>query len=101
MNREETEAAIEVMQAWLDGAEIEERQADGGGWGEWSDRPLTEEGWYFNCENENRIKPKPREFWINLYREEGHSHTVWNSEGKARKYADTHVKRTIKVREVL
>ena len=61
MNREETAKAVEVMQAYVDGAEIESRdriiKADG--WGQ-----KSEPAWAWT-HREYRIKPKPREFWVN------------------------------------
>ena len=70
MNREDTKKAIEVMQAYVDGAEIETKyfgfsndehgQSDSA-WQKISGltRPV------FNWDAADyRIKPKPREFWI-------------------------------------
>lgn len=62
MNREDTKKAVAVMQAWLDGAEIQyrdrlyqEREFKGV-----AGTPL----WSWS-NNEYRIKPSPREFWVN------------------------------------
>jgi len=56
---EETKAAIEVMQAYADGAEVEfRRKSIGGIWDTCS--PC----WNWDT-LEYRIKPKPREIWVN------------------------------------
>ena len=95
MNREDTKKAIEVMQAYVDGAEIAVRY-----FGFCNDAPDAEP--LFNWDAaEYRIKPKPREFWINLYRNDGHSFMVHTSEEEAKRRADTDLKKTIKVREVI
>ena len=61
MNREDTKQAIEVMQAYVDGAEIEAQFLDNGNWvKETKDLGPT---WNFGACS-YRIKPKPREFWI-------------------------------------
>jgi len=54
MNREETKQAIEVMQAWLDGKEIEFYSPDHG----WQ-RCFDITGWKFD-KYEYRVKPAPR-----------------------------------------
>ena len=58
MNREETAKAIEVMQAFVDGAEIEVDHPEMG-WIVLHDEPSWD--W---LEVNYRIKPKPREFWL-------------------------------------
>ena len=61
MNREDTKKAIEIMQAYVDGAEIEAQFLDNGNWAkETKDLGPT---WNF-CACSYRIKPKPREFWV-------------------------------------
>lgn len=57
MNREETKQAIEVMQAYVDGAEIEFQLSDES----WC--PASTPNWDHDT-TEYRIKPSPREFWI-------------------------------------
>ena len=61
MNKEETRKAIEVMQAWIDGEEIE-WYSSVSGWTRVNTVPLWE--WY---EHKYRIKPKPRSIWVNEY----------------------------------
>ncbi len=58
MNREETIAAIKVMQAYVDGAEIEVRSRNSSAWVRW-----TTPVWDWDRCN-YRIKPKPREMWV-------------------------------------
>jgi hypothetical protein len=65
VNREETKKAIEVMQAYVDGKEVEVFREDVGP--EWF--PIAFEGRPFspiwNWEKlDYRIKSKPREFWV-------------------------------------
>jgi len=60
MNKQQTRDAIKVMQAYVDGEEIEVR----GSTVEWIAEDLGVIPWQWStCEY--RIKPKPREFWIN------------------------------------
>ena len=59
MNREETKAAIEVMQAYVDGAEIEFANI---GEDEWAKKTLHMMWDWVHYRY--RIKPKPREFWL-------------------------------------
>ena len=67
MNREETKKAIAVMQAWLDGEEIEYcyKKASRP---EWLD--VETPTWDLDIKR-YRVKPKPREFWV-------HESAVWN-----------------------
>ncbi len=91
MNREETKQAIEVMQASLDGAEIEGRMRPGfvdykGGWrlkvlGRWD--------WHSYV---YRVKPKPRE-WLAYVLQNGSLHTIID--------ASEQEKEIVKVREVI
>jgi len=62
MNRKETRKAIEVMQAYVDGAEIEclSKKINYESERDW----YTEEPMWHWPSWEYRIKPKPREFWI-------------------------------------
>ena len=58
MNREETKMAIAVMQAFVEGQEIECKAKQGGAWIDSFASWNFEELYY-------RVKPKPREFWVN------------------------------------
>ncbi len=66
MNKQETAEAIKVMQAYVDGTEIECKT----GMDEWLSG--VEPAWDF-LHGQYRIKPKPREFWIDTVATE-HSH---------------------------
>ena len=63
MNREKTKKIIEVMQAYVDGAEIQQIGECKSGY---SSSPVFHPRWGWNNSlKEYRIKPKePREFWI-------------------------------------
>jgi hypothetical protein len=62
MDTKQTADAIKVMQAYVDGAEIQERVVSGG------PHRWKEAGPYWNwMTSEYRIKPQPREWWINRY----------------------------------
>ena len=65
MNREETIEAIKVMQGWLDGGDLQERELGNmdAVWGSYGDNAQPV---FMFDRYEYRIKPKePREFWIN------------------------------------
>jgi len=85
---------IPILEAIVRGEEVE-RRCEGENWEPQCGAMILNDSWEF------RIKPSLREFWINVYREAGHSHTVHHSKELAVKFADSHVRRTIKVREVL
>lgn len=63
MNKHETAEAIIVMQAWIDGAEVEfsPKKEDGIAW---RLHNVDENVWNWE-DYEYRIKPSPREFWLN------------------------------------
>ena len=58
MNREDTKKAIEVMQAYVDGEQIEAKQ-EGSDWR--PSFPIWDWG-----PNDYRVKPKPIECWVNV-----------------------------------
>ena len=62
MNREETKGAIEIMQAWLDGAKIQERPRTGDKWHSYpkGSNPIWDWDSY-----EYRAVPESQEFWVN------------------------------------
>ena len=79
MNKQQTHEAILIMKAYCDGAEIEFRHQNRTP--KWFDNGSP--GWDF--ENyEYRIKPKPREFWIDLtdntFIEAGKGSKYWGEE---------------------
>jgi hypothetical protein len=87
MNKDETKKAIEVMQAYVDGADIEYQQHDTPLWTRLvSDRPA----WNWNQGN-FRIKPKPRE-WCMMVMGDGRLR---------RREEEGYLGRVIKVVEVL
>ena len=88
MNREDTKKAIEVMQAFVDGAEIESRQANGHStWGG------SQKTWSWN-QFDYRIKPMPREWWLNA-----HTNECYVTAECAEKFAG--IAKIVKVREVI
>lgn len=58
MNKDQTKEAIKVMQAYVDGEEIEYKDSSGA-WRAVNGEPL----WNF-CECEYRVKPKPLECYL-------------------------------------
>ena len=65
MNREETKQAISVMQAYVDGDEIEWRSKDFPKWETVDTSHPSFPAWEW-VTVEYRTKPKPREFWLRL-----------------------------------
>jgi len=89
MNIEETKKAIKVMQAYVDGVEIERcYRWEGHPW-----KSSSNPTWAFTAQ-QYRIKPKPREFWV----DPGHS---LSSPEYRRANAETNLNHYIKVLEVL
>ncbi len=61
MNREETKAAIKVMQAFVDGDDIEHQHDDA-----WVFNGIgVGVSWLWETTDKYRIKPMPREWWLN------------------------------------
>ena len=102
MNKDSKELArhIDAMLAFQNGKDMEYCKLEPHGY-EWT--TLRKNGTLsFNWQTyDYRIKPKPREFWLNLYRNDGHSFVVHKSEETAKRAADPDLKKTIKVREVI
>ena len=97
MNRDDTKKAIEVMQAYVDGAEIEYKYT--GHWRSTDKFPIGPAWSWLTVPY--RIKPKPREFWLYPF-DEGLK--VAESRQKAEDYKCEQVGGylgVIKVREVL
>ena len=62
MTKERARYLIPLLQAYIDGKTIQVLQTDG----KWSDR--KEPAFIQHCnENEYRIKPEPREFWVAVW----------------------------------
>ena len=93
MIKDETREAIKVMQAFVDGAEIEcvlHDKAD-----DWT--PMLQPSWNFNlCKY--RIKKAPRTFWITDNRSAKYPHVLTANEYKQYFLAD---QRYFKVQEVI
>jgi hypothetical protein len=94
-----TKEKIAVMQAYLDGRPIQLR-CNGGNGGHWADL-LSEPMWTWG-QDRYRIKPEPREWWLELHK----SFTCWG--GHTSQQATVHKVNLatnggamIKVREVL
>lgn len=64
MNREQTAEAIQVMQDWLDGGNLQEREL-GNMDAVWDSYGDNAQPVFMFDKYEYRIKPMPREFWIN------------------------------------
>jgi len=87
---------IEVMQAALDGKEIERNTGTNNGW-----QPEPDPDWSWDCWD-YRIKPEPMEFWINVYVDGEEGVFTHYSEEAAVDFASTRLDlKTIKVREVM
>ena len=85
MNRERTKELLPVMQAYVDGAKIQTKLSHQR---EWHD--ISDPGWA--SLSAYRIKPKPREFWIN--------ESSWVAT-PAEDFIPKNMKDTIKVREIV
>jgi hypothetical protein len=62
MNKQEARDRAAVMIAWADGEAVQYRDNNGLGW-----LPLSTNHAGFSNGCEYRIKPKPVEFWVNVY----------------------------------
>lgn len=62
MNREETAAAIKVMQAYVDGKEIQFKERLKGEWQNFNPASCTPEWWWGSYDY--RIKPTPVKLWV-------------------------------------
>ena len=92
MNREETKKAIEVMQAYVDGKDLEHKSPYGKKWIQLSVNGHLSWDW---ATNKYRIKPQePREFWV--HPDPNHDSRYHNCVGHKPVNEDY-----IKVREVL
>ena len=61
MNRERAKELLPIIEAFANGEGIQRKDPDG----KWT--PLLEENVLYDTDTEYRIKPKPREFWLNVY----------------------------------
>jgi len=92
---DDTKRKIEVMQAFLAGEEIEFATAGDDDWETTRDFIIT---WDWNG-LDYRVKPKPREFWVNVY--EGISCAIHQTEDRAVHHRGKSCIKTIHVREVM
>ncbi len=76
MNKQETAEAIKVMQAWIDGADIEALSNEDEG--EWVHIKSFGPSWGWS-KQKYRIKPSPREFWITV-EPPGETLVAWSQE---------------------
>ena len=92
MDKEEVQRRIEVMQAWVDGEEIQVADVNTkSGWG-WCDPTFDWEA------NDYRIKPEPFECWVNVYSDIVDCHTT---EEGAIKAVYSAIRTAVHMREVM
>ena len=97
MNREDTKKAIEVMQAYVDGHEIQVCLNCDSCSPKWFDNAPPSPEWnWLGCGY--RIKPKPREFWLDGIEE---AHRDFFTEQEYEDLVGDEPLGLIKVREVL
>jgi len=94
MTLEATKHAIEVMQAYVDGKEVEclARRVSGDEW-----EKVVSPAWNW-IRYDYRIKPEPREYYLNIYKE---AVTVFANRIDANVCAKSDRVACIKVREVI
>ena len=89
MNRERTKKLLPIIEAFANGEDIQIKA---------SDKWLTWESYSFDSKSEYRIKPNPREWWVNVY-DKG---SVIHETKESARSGSAHTKcELIKVREVL
>ena len=99
MNIEETKKAIEVMQAYVDGKEIQDKSIGDYAYADWLTLQ-TEPTWDFSSV-EYRVKPEPLECWVTVFKDSMIS-TAHNSKEGALKIANCDKGWTVrKFREVI
>jgi len=96
MNRERAIKLLPVIRAFADGKEVEWRDNDL--YKEW--QTGAQEPTFDEPSNEWRIKPEPREFWINIYGD-GYEPCVHPTLQSAEEECSPARKEVIKVREVM
>lgn len=86
---------IKVMQAYLDGEEVEFFGYDNTWWPVDEDCP-------WNGVYQYRIKPKPKDIWVNEYNQDGSVYAVYSSSEAAKGAAGVNVARkAVHYREVI
>lgn len=92
MNKENAKDYLPLVQALADGKTIQLQMRD-----DWLDIEETK----FNfAPTEYRIKPEPREIWVNRTPHGRNSEVTWDSEEEARRYCK-HGATPVRYREVL
>jgi hypothetical protein len=87
---------ISILQAFKEGKTIQYRKL---GFPEWCE--ASGDGWNFSG-YEYRVKPEPREWWINVYPEYENIYNVYKTQADAEANKDDSTRsETIRVREVL
>ena len=89
---------IEVMQAALDGKEIEYKNCASNKWNKCSEPEMNFE--YWGC-GDYRIKPEPMEFWVNVYNCDDIEIFTHKESAEIAGRCTSNFIKTIKVREVL
>jgi hypothetical protein len=96
-NKEEIKERIRIMQAWLDGEEVQWFDKE---WDTLGGSSAQHAGAAFDFEQYTyRIKPKPREIWALFY--PNGSVDTFNSEDRAISFASRSSGELVKCREVL
>ena len=97
MNRERTKELLPIFEAFANGEDIQRQWHDSIKW-----EDVTESDW---LARKYRIKPKIREFWVNLYNKEEDNEIrtgcLYKTREEAERYADPDKKTCIKVIEVI
>lgn len=93
MTKEEAVEAIRILEAYRDGKSIQILVGEA-----WMDEPNPG----FNFYNQYRVKPVPREFWVNIYAGDRHKATrAHETRGMADEMAYPERIECIHVREVI
>ena len=101
MNRERAKELLPIIQAFVDGKTIQYLDIDGS----WYD--LDEPNWEYSVNNKvrYRIKPEPREFWIQIQKSYDGNEKItgsgWIDKGDPTPEATGKMSTIIKVREVI
>ena len=96
-SRVEIQERIDIMQAWVDGGEVEYFHDHTNSW-----RNLSNTFISFDFERWNyRIKPKPREIWVPVVKTGERMHPSWFSSKEDAIASHCHCVDAVKYREVL
>lgn len=101
-----TEEMIEVMQGWENGKEIQQKYLYGSDMvHSWTAQAVMSDGkpiWNW-ASIDYRIKPEPKEIWVNEYKPETHrySYVVFDDRQEAENAAGAAIRTAVKYREVI